>query len=135
MFSLLRSQPDNATLYATLEGRRVRVLLSNAAKRALAARVTPLVAEMELYFSCLIRMRVRFYEADVAPAATTVTDRLSIRFRPVMSQRCDVGEVHGKSPLVDFPIARRSNVVPHWLSMDYKKGEWVGEFGYRPDTE
>lgn len=131
MFSSPGSQPDNATLYANLEGRRVRVLLSNAAKRALAARATPLVAEMELYYSCLIRMRVRFYEADDKPAATTVTDRLSIRFRPVMSQRCGVAEVHGKSPLVDFPLVRRSNVVPHWLSIDNKKGEWVGEFGYK----
>jgi hypothetical protein len=118
------------TFNTTLEGRAFRVLLSVAAQRALAARSTPLVAEMELYFSCLTRLRVRFYENDPDASATLVSDRLAVRFRPVVSQRCDLHEVAGKPPLTDAPLARRAPFVPHWLRLDFKKGEWVGEFGH-----
>lgn len=132
MFALSKqTSPDNRQLDATLEGKCLRVTLSDAAHRALAQRTTPLIAEMELYFSCLIRLRVRFYERDEESSATPVSDKLSVRFRPVMSRRCDLHDVNGKSPLGDFPIVKRAPYVPHWLHLDYKRGEWVGEFGYR----
>lgn len=114
----------------TLENRPFRVILSRAAQRVLAERSQPLIAEMELYFSCLIRLRVRFYDADPDASATQISGQLSVRFRPVVSQRCDLHEVGGKPPLMDAPLARRAPFVPHWLRLDYKKGEWVGEFGH-----
>ena len=117
-------------LETVLEGRPFRVLLSSAAQRALAARSTPLIAEMELYFSCLTRLMVRFYDSDPNASATVVTDQLAVRFRPVVSSRCDLHEVSGKPPLVDAPLSKRAPFVPHWLRLDYRKGEWVGEFGH-----
>jgi hypothetical protein len=126
-----RISTDRLQLNTTLEGKNFRVTLSDAAQRALAQRSTPLIAEMELYFSCLIRLRVRFYERDEEATATPVNAQLSVRFRPVMSRSCDLHEVQGKPPLGDFPIVKRAPYVPHWLHLDYKKGEWVGEFGYR----
>jgi hypothetical protein len=117
-------------LNSTLEGRPFRVILSNAARRALAARSTLLVAEMELYFSCLTRLRVRFHDDDPDASATRINEQLAVRFRPVVSQRCDLHEVEGKPPLMDAPLARRAPFVPHWLRLDYRKGEWVGEFGH-----
>jgi hypothetical protein len=132
MFALSKhSSADNFQLNTTLEGKPLRVTLSDAAQRALAQRSTPLIAEMELYFSCLLRLRVRFYERDEGASATPINAQLSIRFRPVMSRRCDLQEVKGKSPLDDFPIVNRAPYVPHWLRLDYVKGEWVGEFGYK----
>jgi hypothetical protein len=113
-----------------MEGRDVRVHLTRAAQRALAERAAPLVAEMELYFSCLIRMRVRFLENDGAGETIAVSDKLAIRFRPVVGRRCDLHEVEGEQPLDDFPIVRRAPFVPHWLNIDYRRGEWVGKFGY-----
>jgi len=130
MFALSQSTADNFPFIAALESKSIRITLSDAAQRALAKRTTPLIAEMELYFSCLIRLRVRFYDSDEKATATPVNDQLSIRFRPVMSRRCDLHEVKGKPPLDDFPIVRRAPYVPRWLNLDYKKGEWVGEFGY-----
>ncbi len=113
-----------------LEGRDMRVHLTRAAQQALEQRAAPLVAEMELYFSCLIRLRVRFLENDGAGDVTRVSDRLSIRFRPVAGRRCDLHAVEGEQPLEDFPIVRRALFVPHWLNIDHRKGEWVGKFGY-----
>jgi hypothetical protein len=130
MFALSK-HADNLQLNTMLEDKPFRVTLSEAAQRALAQRSTPLIAEMELYFSCLIRLRVRFYERDEEASATSINAQLSVRFRPVMSRRCNLHEVKGKSPLDDFPIVKRAPYVPHWLRLDFKKGTWVGEFGYK----
>jgi hypothetical protein len=117
-------------LDTTLEGKPFRIIMSGAAQRELAARSTPLVAEMELYFSCLTRLQVRFYDTDPNATATRINDGLAVRFRPVVSQRCDLHEVAGKPPLTDAPLAKRAPFVPHWLRLDYRRGEWVGEFGH-----
>ena len=131
MFALSKHSSADKLLNTTLEGKPFRATLSAAAQRALAQRSTPLIAELELYFSCLIRLRVRFYERDEEASATPINAQLSVRFRPVMSRRCDLQEVKGKPPLDDFPIVKRAPYVPHWLRLDYKKGQWVGEFGYK----
>lgn len=121
---------NSATLEASLEGKPFRVILSGAAQRALAVRTAPLIAEMELYFSCLTRLMVRFYDSDPDASATRINERLSVRFRPVVSQRCDLHEVEGKPPLMDAPLTRRAPFVPHWLKLDYRRGRWFGEFGH-----
>jgi len=132
MLTLLKpAAADQRQIDTTLEGKPFRLTLSESAQRALAERATPLIAEMEFYFSCLIRLQVRFYEQDEAATATPISPQLSVRFRPVMSRRCDLHAVEGKSPLDDFPIVKRAPYVPHWLHLDYKKGAWVGEFGYQ----
>ena len=130
MFALSK-HADNLQLNTTLEDKPFRVTLSEAAQCALAQRSTPLIAEMELYFSCLLRLRVRFYERDEGASATPINAQLSVRFRPVMSRRCDLHEVKGKPPLDDFPLVKRAPYVPHWLRLDFKKGAWVGKFGYK----
>lgn len=132
MFALLKSAAvDQSRIDTTLEGKPFRVTLSASAQQALARRATPLIAEMEFYFSCLIRLQVRFYDQDETGTATPITPQLAVRFRPVMSQHCDLHAVQGKSPLADFPIVKRAPYVPHWLHLDYKSGVWLGEFGYR----
>ncbi|HEX9627841.1 MAG TPA: hypothetical protein VGA00_12950 [Acidiferrobacterales bacterium] len=112
----------------TLAGKTLRVHLSRAAARALARRDAPLVVEMELYFSCLIRKTVRFRDTTRHGAAVRVTDRLLVEFRPVTSARCGLS---GDEPaLRDFPIADPRAYVPRWLTIDYRRGEWRGQFGY-----
>ena len=132
MFAFMQDTTlDAHEILSTLEGREFRITLSDAAQQALAKRSTPLIAEMEFYFSCLIRLQVRFYDSDDSGTATPINAQLAVRFRPVMSQRCDLHAVKGKSPLEDFPIIKRAPYVPHWMHLDYKKGAWVGEFGYQ----
>jgi hypothetical protein len=121
---------QDATLSTVLEGRAVKVHLSKAAQRALADRASPLLAEMELYFSCLIRLRVNFSDGNKQDAVP-VSDKLAIRFHPVVGRRCDLHSVEGEQPKDDFQLVRRLPFVPHWLQIDYRKGEWIGKFGYR----
>ena len=114
-----------------LVNRDLEVRLSAAASAALAARATPLVVEMELYFSCLIRKRVQFL-STVHPDAmcATLDERLTICFRPVMTRQCALSDVEGKPELEGFPIVRPEAFVPKWLALDFRRGAWSGEFSF-----
>lgn len=114
----------------TVNDKEIRVRLSEAAERALASRQTPLLAEMELLFSCLIRKRVLFRDQQDAEDGTPVSSRLAVRFRPVMTRACAVSSVEDAVPKEDFPIANPRPYVPRWLKIDFRKGRWLGEFGY-----
>lgn len=114
----------------TVQNRLVAVRLSAAAERALGHEAAPLVAEMELYFSCLIRKQVRFHPGGETSGAVPVAEGLYVRFRPVMTRGCSVAEGGEQPPLTDFPIAKPEAYVPHWLSIDYRQGQWAGEFGF-----
>ncbi len=110
-------------------GKPVNVTLSHAAVKALSGRNKPLIVEMELYFSCLIRKQVRFRENEDSEAVN-VLDQLSVRFRPVMTKSCSMDSEGKDPPLTDFPIEKPEPFVPHWLKVDFKKNEWIGEFGF-----
>jgi hypothetical protein len=111
-----------------LHDKSLEIRLSAAARDALARRTAPLVAEMELLFSCLLRKRVHFGEETAA--STPVSDCLAVRFKPIMTRRCSVAEGGASPPSERFPLENPRPYVPHWLAIDYRKGEWVGEFGY-----
>jgi len=114
-----------------LANRDLEVRLSSAASAALAARGTPLVVEMELYFSCLIRKRVRFLSAPHPDAfCATADDRLTVCFRPVMTRSCALSDVEGQPELETFPIQRPEAFLPKWLALDFRRGAWSGEFSF-----
>lgn len=114
-----------------LANRNIEVRLSNAASAALAVQGTLLVVEMELYFSCLIRKRVRFLSTQHPDAlCATVDDRLTVCFRPVMTRSCALSDVEGQPELETFPIQRPEAFLPKWLALDFRRGAWSGEFGY-----
>ncbi len=111
--------------------RDLEVRLSAAACEALAARGTPLVVEMELYFSCLIRKRLQFLSAPHPDAFCAVVDnRLTVCFRPVMTRQCALSDVEGEPPLEAFPIKRPEAFLPKWLALDFRRGAWSGEFSF-----
>ena len=113
----------------TLANKSVEIRLTQAAISALEQRSTPLLAEMELLFSCLIRKKVRFYEQG-AEQGIAAGKGLAVRFRPVMTQACSISTLDGPPPLEDFPMKKAQAFVPHWLSLDFRHGQWSGDFGY-----
>ena len=110
--------------------KQLQLRLTPAARRELAQRTGPLYVEMELYFSCMIRKRLRFYDQPLDVKYAVVMDKLHLGFRPVMTQQCSIHQSDGPPPVTDFPIARVSSFIPHWLSIDFLNGVWSGEFGY-----
>ena len=109
--------------------RPVELRLSRAAQRALARREAPLIAEMELYFSCLIRKRVRFRERADGLATVAAAPGLLVAFRAVTTAQCRIADVGEEVPLTDMPVTRGEALVPRWLAIDYRRGAWQGEFG------
>jgi hypothetical protein len=120
---------------AEMMGKQIQIEISDSAEKQLLRRSTTLYIEMELYFSCLIRKRVRVYEASVEPAddrfSVRFSDKLQVNFRPVMTKSCSISSCDdGKPPLSDFPIRKPRSYIPRWLRLDFKKGRWSGDFGY-----
>lgn len=113
-----------------LDRRHLTIHLTPRAEAALAALEAPLVAEMELFFSCLIRKAVRFRPWAQDQDAVAAGDRLYVRFRPVASRACGMKLSEGPPPLMDVAIAKPGAYVPDWLRIDYRQGAWQGVFGY-----
>ena len=114
-----------------LGGRDIGLRLSAAAEAALAGADRPVIAEMELYFSCLIRKRVRF-PAAAHPDAQCMTfdNRLTVCFRPVMTRACSMDAMEDRPELEAFPIHKPEAFLPKWLHLDFRHDSWSGEFGY-----
>ena len=109
--------------------RDLEVRLTRAAQAAMAA--DPLVVEMELYFSCLIRKRVLFPVAAHADAICAQLDEhLTVCFRPVMTRQCAINGAQDSPELEAFPIRRPEAFLPKWLTVDFRHGNWSGEFGF-----
>jgi hypothetical protein len=114
----------------TVNGKSITLHLTPRAQTALAARQQPLLAEMELYFSCLIRKRVHFRELGEGAAGEVATEKLHVRFRPVVSRACGAKVADGPPPLAEVDIVHAEAYTPDWLAIDYRDGEWQGSFGY-----
>jgi hypothetical protein len=127
MFSLLQ-EPSSAQV--PINGKAVTFQWSRAAADRLERRSQPLVVELELYFSCLVKKFVHFH--DVAPSLKkiAVSDKLQVCFRTVTSTACsmDVAQRLGRQPEVelDTPVARR--LAPKRVWLDHRRGAWTASF-------
>ena len=113
---------------AEILGKKIVVEWSASADKAMGSLASPLLVEMELYFSCLIRKAVRFGEHSRSREYVSVTPQLKVGFRPVITKVCRVSEVDGEPPLEDFHMLKPEAFVPKKLFIDFKRGQWLGEF-------
>lgn len=111
-------------------GRKVRVEWSEAADSRLQELSEPLLVEMELYFSCLIRKKLRFGNDARASHFVPAIPQLKVGFRPVMTKTCRLNDIEGEPPVEDFPILKPEAFVPKRLNIDYRSGEWNGDFNF-----
>jgi hypothetical protein len=121
--------------YVEMLGKQIELEVSRSAEQSLSERDVPFYVEMELYFSCLLRKRIRVYETLVEPAgenfSVRYSDKLQINFRPVMTKTCSISSCeNGKPPLSDFPVQKLQSYIPRWLKLDFYKGKWCGDYGY-----
>ena len=47
-----------------------------------------------------------------------------------MTKKCSVAEGGTTPPSEAFPLDNPRPYVPNWLRIDYRRGAWVGTFGY-----
>lgn len=117
--------------YAILHGKRIDVYWTSRAARALTSRRDPLLIEMQLYFSCVVKKRVVFHDrADFETVA--VNDKILVGYSAVQSAVCDP-ETFAR----DYPQGRKLDskaamkMQPSKLNIDFRQSEWQGqiEFG------
>jgi hypothetical protein len=118
-----------------LHGKTVRVELSAAAERALSNRASPLFAEVQLIFGCMIAKRVWFRDEPVENAVP-VNSKLNVWFRPARyAKACSFDDIDNGAEASDYPVAGdRGRFVPDLLSIDYRGGKFVGDFTYSMDV-
>jgi hypothetical protein len=111
-----------------LRDRPLEVRWTERAERELGKRETPLTAEMQLYFSCVVKKRVLFHDAPDHPG-TPVDTRLQVLFRAVESTACDPVAFANNFPVRrEFDSAAATRFHPSRLLIDYQAGSWCGEF-------
>lgn len=115
---------------ARIAGRDVDVRWTTRAERVLLTSPQPLVVELQLYFSCVIKKRVVFHQhADFA--TNRVNDRLEIAFRPMASRACDPREFAMHYPAgKDLSAGPAARMIPRRVEIDFRCGRWQGQFSY-----
>jgi hypothetical protein len=112
-----------------LNERPVSVNISKSALKRLNKSTRPLLVEVELYFSCLIKKVCHFREIDTINDYVRVTDGLYIHFRATMTNKCSIEEFD-KDKTADFPIVDQKPYIPKWVNLDFSNNGWCGDFGY-----
>ena len=108
----------------------LQLRVSRSAQAALDRRESPLLLELELSFRCLVRKRVHVRD-ELDDDAVVLSDKLSVRFRPVVTQQCAMRDVERDNPpVMDMPAVNPQRYFPHWLTLDFRRGNWIAEFGY-----
>ena len=123
------------TLGATISinARPIRVEWTQRAQYELDHRSLPLVVELEVYFSCMVKMNIHFLDAPkINNPTTAVSDKLLIYFRPVTSTECslELGARLGRQPEIELHNNAAAGMVPKYVFLDFKKRKWIGAFSY-----
>lgn len=116
--------------FVHLQGKRIEVTWTKRAEQALKRTGLPLIVEMQLYFSCVIKKRVVFHrQADFE--TTAVNDQIRLVYRPVQSAVCNpetFARDYPEGRELDSMAARK--MQPSKLNIDFRQGQWQGEMRY-----
>ncbi len=114
-----------------LRNKNLRVEWTDRANDALQARSEPVIIEMQLYFSCVLKKRILFQEHSELDA-TEVNSSMKVVFQAVQSAVCDPDEFAKTFPVGQvLASSAASKMIPTNLRVDFRQGQWVGEFDYK----
>jgi len=109
-------------------GKELRITWTARAEQAFQKRDTPLIVEMQIYFSCVVQKRILFHDQSEHPTQT-VNDSLNITLRPVQAESCDPVEFAKNHPVShQYTSTAAKKLRPSALQIDFKNGMWCGEF-------
>lgn len=115
----------------TLRGKPLRISWTRRAERQLRKQSQPLLAEMQLYFSCVVKKRVLFHPSagEEKLQWLVVDDRIKVAFRAVQANSCDPVEFAAHFPVKgEFETLAAVKMHPSHLHLDYQGGQWRGDF-------
>lgn len=118
------------TANVVINGQNVSVEWTDAAALQLSRRPRPLVVELELYFSCLVKKFVHFHEQPGDRETVAASDKLRLYFRPVTSTACsfEVAERLGRQPEIELHSNAVSKIAPKNVKIDFARGAWQGHY-------
>lgn len=120
--------PPRHTKTVMLRERPFEVEWTKRAQRKLERRDTPLIVEMQLYFSCVVKKRVLFHDSYDLDAVA-VNDDITVAFRTVESTACDPVDFAKNFPVKqELDSTAAEKMRPKHLLVDYVSGKWVGEY-------
>lgn len=119
---------EHATV--NINNHEVVVEWTPAAARELARRKAPLIVELELYFSCLVKKFVHFRDDSRGRPTVAATEMLQLYFRPVTSTACSLETAArlGRQPEMDIDTPATRRIAPKRVSIDHVGGVWRGSF-------
>ena len=77
-----------------------------------------------------VRLSTAAHAAHPDALCASLDERIMACFRPVMTRKCALSDVEGRSELEGFPIQRPEAFLPKWLALDFRRGAWSGEFSF-----
>lgn len=111
-----------------IRGKKMAILCSKRAEKELKNRETSLVAELQLYFTCVVQKRVVFHEATELDTIKA-NNNLEIAYHTVQSNNCDPVEFADKHPVKkELNSKAAQSMRPSSLTVDFKDGQWIGDF-------
>ena len=127
--SLLKKSPTYNKTIDLDDGRKLIVDWTETAEKQLRERSTPLIVEMQLYFSCTVQKLVYFHDAFDHPDIVTLDDRLKVCFQPIKASVCDPVEFARSHPTdYQFTSDAAKKMSSKHLTIDWVDGGWQGKF-------
>lgn len=113
-----------------IRGKKMAIMYTKRAEKALKLRTNPLIAELQLYFTCVVQKRVNFHEyLDLETIAAN--PKLKIAYHTVQSNACDPVEFAERHPVKKELNSKGANSMrPSLFKIDYKNGQWIGDFSF-----
>lgn len=113
-----------------IRGKKMNIFYSKRAETALKNRNTPLIAELQLYFTCVVQKRIIFHEhTDLE--TIFANPYLEIAYHTVQSNACDPVEFAASHPVKNELNSKGAkNMRPSFLQIDFINNQWIGEFGF-----
>ncbi len=113
-----------------IRGKKMSIMYSKRADKALKKRDTSLIAELQLYFTCVVQKRVVFHEhSDIE--TVTANPNLEIAYHTVQSNSCNPVEFAEKHPVKKELDSKGAKAMrPSLFQIDYKNGQWIGDFSF-----
>ena len=113
-----------------IRGKKMAIMYSKRAEKALALRDTSLIAELQLYFTCVVQKRVVFHE-HTELETITVNPNLEISYHTVQSNACEPVEFAEKHPVKKELTSKGALAMrPSLFKIDFKNGKWIGDFSF-----
>ncbi len=113
-----------------IRGKKMDIMYSKRAERALEKRDTSLIAELQLYFTCVVQKRVVFHEKTDLDTISA-NPNLEIAYHTVQSNACDPVEFADKHPVKkELNSKGAQSMRPSLFKIDYKNGQWHGDFSF-----